>query len=129
MMKTNTLLRRRNILRTIFGLFTLTGILFAFQACYGPPQDFGMDFLLTGKVISGETKAGIPHIRVGIVGHGGYQFTETDGTFSFYTERTDELRVTFTDMDGELNGSYQPLDTLVTCPVDRDFVDLTVELK
>ena len=120
---------KTKIFRTIFGIFSLGGILFAFQACYGTPQDFGMDILVTGKVMSGETKAGIPNIRVGLTGFGGYQFTETDGTFSFYTERMSEFHFTFADMDGALNGTYQPKDTVVTCPDSEETIDLQIELN
>jgi hypothetical protein len=121
--------KRNNLFRTIFGIFSLSGIMFTFQACYGTPQDFGLDVLVQGKVVSGSTKSGIQGIKVSIPANGQYAQTAADGTFSLYTERSPEYRISVTDTDGGLNGVYQAKDTLVTVPESSESIDLMIELN
>ena len=65
-----------------------------------------------------------------ITGLGGqYITTEQDGNFFLYVERADQYQIKVEDVDGELNGSFQPLDTLITCPDDQSYLDVVLELK
>lgn len=121
--------RRNNLFRTIFGIFSLSGIMFTFQACYGTPQDFGLDVLLQGKVVSGYTQEGIPGVKVSVPANGQYAQTSIDGTFSLYTERRLEYRISVTDTDGALNGAYQAKDTVITVPETSESIDLRIELN
>jgi hypothetical protein len=121
--------KRNNLFRTVFGIFSLSGIMFTFQACYGSPQDFGLDVLVHGTVVSGSTKAGIPGIKVSIPVNGQYAQTASDGTFYLYTERQAEYHITVTDIDGAMNGVYQAKDTLVTLPEKSETIDLRIELN
>ena len=114
--------RRRKLFRTIFGVFSLSGIMFAFQACYGTPQDFGQDILIKGSVSSASKKAPISGIKVLISQSGQYTQSAADGTFSIYCERMSEYKLTFSDIDGAQNGQYQARDTTV------QLADLVVEL-
>ncbi len=122
-------LRRRNFFRTIFGVFSLSGIMFTFQACYGPPQDFGLDVLIQGKVVSGATQAGIPDILVNIPDIGQYTRTESDGSFRMHVERQPGLSISFSDTDGDQNGIYQAKDTVVSLSETSELVDLQIVLN
>ncbi len=121
--------KRNNLFRTFFGIFSLSGIMFTFQACYGTPQDFGLDVLVQGKVVSGSTQQGIPGVKVSVPDNGQYAQTASDGTFSLYTERRLEYRISVTDTDGALNGIYQAKDTVVTVPETSESIDLRIELN
>ena len=122
-------LRRRKLFRTIFGVFSLSGIMFAFQACYGTPQDSGLDVLIKGTVSSAAGKIPVPGIRVGVSQIGQYTQSAADGTYSMYCEKLSQYRLTFSDTDGNLNGQYQELDTLVQLPDKADKLTVDILLK
>ena len=128
-MKPTKQLRRRNFFRTIFGVFSLSGIMFTFQACYGPPQDFGLDVLIQGKVVSGTTLTGIPDILVNIPYTGQNTVTSSDGSFSLYAERLPSYSIIVSDNDGDKNGIYQAKDTVVNLPETNDLIDLQIVLN
>ncbi|MCX6224242.1 MAG: hypothetical protein NTV01_05750 [Bacteroidia bacterium] len=92
----NRYLIRRKLFRTIFGVFSLSGIMFAFQACYGTPQDFGQDVLINGKVSSAQTLTSITGIKVLVNQSGQYTVTGADGKFAIYCERMPEYKITLT---------------------------------
>ena len=52
--------------RRIVGGLSFTSALFVFQACYGTPQDFGLDILLEGQVKSKSTGLPIQGIKVSV---------------------------------------------------------------
>ncbi len=122
-------LSRRKIFRTIFGIFSLSGIMFAFQACYGTPQDFGQDVLIKGKVSSAVNKASVPGIKVLINQSGQYTVSDTNGAFSMYCERMSEYKLIFSDTDGTQNGQYQACDTIVQLADEADQLTVNVWLK
>ena len=115
--------------RKIYGGLCLTSIAFVFQACYGTPQDFGNDLLLTGQVNSKKTGLPIKGIKVSVVD--GIQYLPTDdaGKFSFYIGKTGSIRLKFEDTDADLNGSFQSKDTLVTTNKDVEEINLTIQLE
>ena len=115
--------------RKIYGGLWLTSIAFVFQACYGTPQDFGNDLLLTGQVNSKKTGLPVKGIKVSVVD--GIQYVPTDdaGTFSFYIGNTGSFRLKFEDTDADLNGSFQSKDTLVTTNKDVEEINLTIQLE
>jgi len=125
----NRYLRSRKLFRTIFGVFSLSGIMFAFQACYGTPQDFGQDVLIKGTVSSAAGKTAVPGIKVLISQSGQYTVSASDGTFSMYSERMSEYNLIFSDTDGSQNGQYQVCDTLVQLPEQTDNLTVNVALK
>jgi len=125
----NRYLRRRKLFRTIFGVFSLSGIMFAFQACYGTPQDFGQDVLIRGNVTSAASKAAVPGIKVLVSQSGQYAKTGFDGSFSMYCERMQEYTLAFSDIDGNLNGKYQASDTIVKLTGNSDSMTVNIELK
>ena len=115
--------------RKIYGGLCLTSIAFVFQACYGTPQDFGNDLLLTGQVNSKKTGLPIKGIKVSVVD--GIQYVPTDdaGKFSFYIGKTGSIRLKFEDTDADLNGSFQSMDTLVTTNKDVEEINLIIQLE
>ena len=126
---TNKLLRRRKWFRTIFGIFSLSGIMFAFQACYGTPQDFGMDVEINGKVLSGNTDNGIRGILINIKDLPNATVTDENGNFSLFAERQSEYLVSFLDRDGDANGSFSPKDTLIAVTEYQNSVHVTIRLN
>ncbi len=122
-------IRHRNLFRTIFGFFSLSGMLFIFQACYGTPQDFGQDVMVEGKVISSLTGAGIQGIKVSVEGIPQYTSSGSDGSFVMFLERLSDYRFTLTDTDGETNGLFQGRDTLISLPASEDQISFTIALN
>jgi len=122
-------MRRRQVFRTLFGFFSLSGMLFVFQACYGTPQDFGMDVLIKGKVISAENQAGIHDIKISIDGLPQYTRSSGDGSFGLFVERASQYRIIFTDTDGQTNGFYAEKDTLLSLNEDQEEISLTIALQ
>ena len=125
----NQSLRKRKIFRTVFGVFSLSGIMFTFQACYGTPEDFGQDILISGKVTSAAGQESISGIKVLLSQSGQYAKTARDGTFAMYCEKMDEYNLAFSDTDGTENGQYQTCDTIVKLADQSERITINVELK
>ena len=123
------LLNKRKLFRAVFGVFSLSGIMFVFQACYGTPQDFGMDVTIKGKVISAVTKAPIPGIKVQVNPAGQYVQSNQDGDFSIYCERVPEYNLVISDMDGTQNGKYAACDTTVQLTDQAESLTVNIEMK
>ena len=115
--------------RKIYGGLWLTSIAFVFQACYGTPQDFGNDLLLTGQVNSKKTGLPVKGIKVSVVD--GIQYIKTDdaGKFSLYIGKTESIRLKFEDVDADANGTFQTRDTLVTTNKDVEEINLIIQLE
>ncbi|MDY0199401.1 MAG: hypothetical protein RBR40_00295 [Tenuifilaceae bacterium] len=113
--------------RRIVGGLSFTSALFVFQACYGTPQDFGLDILLEGQVKSKSTGLPIQGIKVSVEKNIQYEFTDENGRFSFYTEILDSLKLQFEDVDEILNGAYTTKDTVLTDITERVYLDVLLE--
>jgi hypothetical protein len=101
-------------LRGIIRGLSLTSALFIFQACYGTPQDFGYDLHIDGNVKARSTGLPIKGIKVSIADNIQYEITDDSGEFSIYTERTDNVKIMFEDIDNDQNGLFQNFDTILT---------------
>lgn len=119
---------KSKLVRKIIGGFSLTTAAFVFQACYGPPQDFGADALITGVVKSKTTGLPVKGILVSVPDYQQYLYTERDGTFSLYTVPDEFCKITFRDTDAELNGAYIDKDTLLSVH-EGDRVHLNIFLQ
>jgi putative lipoprotein (rSAM/lipoprotein system) len=126
-LKINTM--KRNWKRKILGGLSLTSALFVFQACYGSLQDFGMDFLVEGKVKAKISGLPIKGIKVSVNENMQYSLTDDNGRFSFYTEILDSLTIKFEDIDSSQNGLYNNKDTLLTGVQDRVFLEIDMVEK
>jgi hypothetical protein len=102
---------KSSIIRKLLGGLSFTTALFVFEACYGPPQDFGADVFVEGLVKSKKTGQPIKGIKVSVTNNPQYQFTSEDGSFSFYTEYADSCNIRFEDTDADQNGAYTNKDT------------------
>ncbi|MFA6128554.1 MAG: hypothetical protein WC699_14745 [Bacteroidales bacterium] len=103
--------------------------MFAFQACYGTPQDFGQDILVQGTVRSQASGTAVPGIKVQILESGQYTVSASDGTWLIYCERFYQYTVKFSDTDGTKNGIYQECDTIAMLAEGSENLVVNAELK
>jgi putative lipoprotein (rSAM/lipoprotein system) len=120
---------KSKLMRKLLGGMSLTTALFVFQACYGGPQDYGLDLLLEGQVKSNTTGLPITGIRVYVENSHQYILTDGEGKFSFYTEGNENLTVKFEDIDSDQNGLYENKDTVITNAGETVFLEITLEKK
>lgn len=104
----------------------LTSVAFVFQACYGTPQDFGMDTFIEGKVNAKKSGLPIQGIKVSVENSMQYTYTDNQGYFSLYTEKRDSTKLNFADIDSTENNSYIDKDTLLT--TNEQHIYLNIEL-
>lgn len=126
--KTKRRLLKRRLFRSVFGFFSLSGMLFIFQACYGTPQDFGSDVLVQGHVVSAENNQAIDGIKVSVDGLPQYTTSAQDGSFNMYCPRQASYSFVFTDIDGEANGVYVQKDTLISLSSQESDIYLDIKL-
>lgn len=107
----------------------MTSAMFVFQACYGTPQDFGLDLLIEGQVKSKSSGLPIKGIKVSIADNMQYELTDEEGKFSFYTEMLEELTLQFQDIDSTQNGIYAEKDTVLTDLRKNLHLEITLEEK
>jgi len=100
--------------RKILGGLSLTTAAFIFQACYGTPQDMGLDIYITGQVRSGKTNNPVKGIKVSVTDKLQYEITDAEGKFSLYTETAEKYEIRFEDIDSSQNGIFAAKDTLLT---------------
>ncbi|MCR4825910.1 MAG: hypothetical protein K5882_03060 [Bacteroidales bacterium] len=108
--------KKQKLLRFLFGSFSFTALMFAFQACYGMPGN-QMEAIILGRVSDVETNEPIEGL---MVASGDLSFVDTtnyNGAFSATEKRylydMQEFRFTVTDIDSTENGQYETLDTMV----------------
>jgi hypothetical protein len=118
---------KRSWARGMIGGFSFAGALFIFQACYGPPQDLGMDLLVQGKVKSKMTGLPIQGIKVSTADGDQYVFTDETGKFDFYTAYADRIALWFRDVDESENGSFLDRDTLLENPGDTVYLEIEMD--
>jgi hypothetical protein len=112
-MKTKLTDKKRKILRKIYGALSFTTALFVFQACYGTPQDFGMEVSIRGYVKSRTTDNSIPGIKVTVNNEPQYEVTGNTGIFAIGASPASEYKLKFEDIDSVKNGTYLPKDTIL----------------
>lgn len=120
---------KSKFIKKIIGGLSLTTALFVFQACYGPPQDFGMDVYIEGLVKSKKTGQPIKGIKVSVADNPQYLYTAENGSFSFYTESVTSCKIMFEDIDSNLNGAFIDKDTILTNPGEQVHLDILLEEK
>jgi len=120
---------KQNWIRKIVGGLSLTSAMFVFQACYGTPQDFGLDLLIEGQVKAKASGLPIKGIKVSVADNMQYEITDEEGKFSFYTEMLEGLTLQFQDIDSIQNGLYFDKDTVLNELSEKVFLDITLEEK
>jgi len=120
---------KRNWVRKLIGGMSLTTAVFIFQACYGTPQDFGMDIFIEGLVKSKKTGEPVKGIKVSVKDNPQYQYTNDAGEFSFYTVSTDVCTIRFEDIDSLQNGAFIDKDTILTNVYNKVYLNILLEEK
>jgi hypothetical protein len=120
---------KSNLIRKLIGGLSFTTALFVFQACYGTPQDIGLDVFIQGLVKSKKTGVPIKGIKVSIVNNPQYLYTDEDGRFSLYTEIADTCKIKFEDTDSIQNGAFNDKDTILTNLQGQVYLDILLDEK
>jgi len=120
---------KRNWKRKIIGGLCLTSVAFVFQACYGSPQYFGNDLLVEGLVKSKNTGLPIKWIKVSVADKMQYTLTGDDGKFGFYTEKIENTKIRFEDIDSTQNVAFSNKDTLLTIKESKVYLNIELEEK
>jgi len=115
---------KKNWIRKAISGLSFTSALFIFQACYGSPQDFGLDMLIEGQVKSKTSGLPIKGVKVSVDRTGQYVLTDSDGNFSFYTENLENIKVKFEDIDDTENGLFENMDTIVDNSDKKVFLEV-----
>jgi hypothetical protein len=118
---------KSNMIRKILGGLSFTSALFMFQACYGTPQDVGIDILIEGQVKSAASGDPIKGIKISTADGAQSLFSDFEGKFSFYTDKYQNKMIHFEDVDSTENGSFLSKDTVVN--VINDYAYLNIELE
>lgn len=118
---------KKNWIRALLRGFSLTSAMFIFQACYGTPQDFGLDLYIEGQVKAKISGLPIKGIRVSVTNDAQYGFTDKDGKFSLYTTREDQLLISFEDIDLAENGKFMKKDTVLTNIPNKVTLNISLE--
>lgn len=119
--------KKQRLLRFLFGTFSFTALMFAFQACYGMPEQT-IEAAIQGRVTDMETNEPVEGLQVtsSIVGlvdttdQNGY-FADPMGKRALY--EWDEYYFTVTDIDGAEHGLCETMDTSIRA------MDLTQPLQ
>ena len=120
---------KRSWIKKIVGGLSFTTALFVFQACYGSPQDFGMDFYIKGTVKSKTSGLPIKGIKVSTPENYQYQLTDESGWYGLFTTKADSIKIRFEDIDSEANGLYQNKDTILTGIKSQAILDVYLANK
>ncbi|MBP7102673.1 MAG: carboxypeptidase-like regulatory domain-containing protein [Bacteroidales bacterium] len=122
--------KKRKLIRAFFGLFSFSAVMFVFQACYGMPNDYGLDVSIEGNVVSKVDNQPIQGIRVTVEGYSyNYGITDSNGHYSFYNQIADKYTLKFTDEDSLAHGAYKSLDTTIVTSADIKKIVLNIALE
>lgn len=120
---------KRNWIRKLIGGLSFTSAMFVFQACYGTPQDFGLDILIEGQVKSKTTGLPLKGIKVSVDGTLQYDLTNDEGKFTFYTESSNSLKIKFEDVDFAQNGTFVNKDTIPAITDKKVYLNIALDSK
>jgi hypothetical protein len=120
---------KKKWIRGIIGGLSFASALFIFQACYGTPQDLGLDILVSGQVKSKSSGLPVKGIKVSITNTMQYELSDENGQFSMYTEIHDNLRMKFEDIDSTDNGYYASKDTVLNNVTEEVYLEINLEGK
>ena len=108
--------KKQKLLRFLFGSFSFTALMFAFQACYGMPGN-QMEAIIQGRVTDMETNEPIEGLMVFSEHLDFVDTTDHNGAFACpekrYLNEYVKYQFTVTDIDSTENGQYETLDTAI----------------
>ncbi len=113
-MKTRLLKLRRYFFKQALGLFSVTALLFVFEACYGTPQAYEDDIEISGTVKSSLTGEPIKGISILLENEGRYISTDENGEFIIYAFPSNVYIITAEDLDGTENGLFKTKRTTLS---------------
>jgi putative lipoprotein (rSAM/lipoprotein system) len=128
-MKTKLIDRKRDILRWVYGILSMSTALFIFQACYGTPNDIEKDVHIQGLVKSKTTNAPIPGIKVSVQNQQAYEITDSTGNFNIYSLSFNEFFLKFEDVDSTKNGEFLTKDTVIKFEDRYKFFTISMDVK
>jgi putative lipoprotein (rSAM/lipoprotein system) len=117
---------KRTWRKGILGGLSFTSALFIFQACYGMPQDFYEEIQFTGHVKSKSTGKPVEGILVSLNNNLTCETLE-NGEFQIFSERIDQAKLSFRDVDGDKNGAYLTQDTVIMQPDEHVILEIELE--
>ena len=121
---------KNKLLRFLLKSFSLTAVLFVFQACYGTPQDFEQDLQIEGTITDKVTGNPIQGIKVQIGGTIQYTLTDESGRFYMYRYNNhSNFQLQCSDVDSLENGNYYAYDTSVVYTAPYMNIDIALEPK
>jgi len=119
---------KNKLLRFLLKSFSLTAVLFVFQACYGTPQDFEQDLQIEGTITDKVTGNPIQGIKVQIGGTIQYTLTDESGRFYMYRYNNhSNFQLQCSDVDSLENGIYNSYDTTVVYTSSYMNIDIALE--
>lgn len=108
--------KKQKLLRFLFGSFSFTALMFAFQACYGMPGN-QMEAVINGRVSDVETNEPVEGLMVVSEEVSFVDTTDHNGAFAClekrYLNEYVKYQFTVTDIDSTENGQYETLDTVI----------------
>lgn len=109
--------KKQRLLRFLFGTFSFTALMFAFQACYGMPEQT-IEAAIQGRVTDMETNEPVEGLQVTSSIVGLVDTTDQNGHFADPMGKRavyewDEYYFTVTDIDGAEHGLYETMDTSI----------------
>ena len=108
--------KKQKLLRFLFGTFSFTALMFAFQACYGMPGN-QMEAIIQGRVSDMETNDPIEGLMVASEDLSFVDTTDHNGVFSDTEKRylydREYFHFIVRDIDSTENGQYETMDTTV----------------
>ncbi len=120
---------KRKWIRKLLSGISYTSVLFVFQACYGTPQDIGLDTLIKGQVVSKTSGEPIPNIKVSLGKDLRCQFTDNEGKFHIYSELTEKYSLNFSDTSSSISQAFASFDTVLTEVDENAFLQISLESK
>lgn len=108
--------KKQKLIRFLFGSFSFTALMFAFQACYGMPGN-QMEAIIQGRVTDMETNEPIEGLMVFSEYLCFVDTTDHNGVFSDsmvrYMHDREYFHFIVSDIDSTENRQYETLDTMV----------------
>lgn len=118
---------KSRLIQKLLGFFSISAVLFVFQACYGTPQDLEADVMIEGSVKNKTNLTPIPGLKVNVTNTNQSTYTLSDGTFTIYVPALDTFHIQITDEDGNTNGAFKVFDTAVSPQNQMLKVDVLME--
>ncbi|MCR4826251.1 MAG: hypothetical protein K5882_04780 [Bacteroidales bacterium] len=112
--------KKRQLIRFLFGSFSVTALMFTFQACYGMPNNQvppNEDVIIMATITDMETGQPVEGLAVNFPDLELKTTTDSAGVFCVSVNRAEhpyQVQLLVNDTDNTENGHYETLDTFFT---------------